>query len=102
MVFRKEPKLGKDVPKIIRGREEAEGQSKLEGWAENIDLAGTHWTVFAKEVFADALRDGHSFIYVDMPPKLPDAATLADEREAGRRPYWVSDKASRFIAMLTQ
>ena len=34
---------------MIRGREEAEGQSKLEGWAENIDLQGAAWTVFAKE-----------------------------------------------------
>src|SRR5262249_42672943 len=48
MVFRKEPKFSKDVPEIIRGREETEDQSKREGWAENIDLQGNHWTVFAK------------------------------------------------------
>jgi hypothetical protein len=116
MVFRKEPKLSKDVPEIIRGREAAETDqaeeigilrdvvfaltgvedatddevkrlarasgladryqkwkaenssqdvsAKVEGWAENIDLQGNHWTVFAKEVFTDALRDGHSFIYL--------------------------------------
>src|SRR5262245_33275265 len=44
MAFRKEPKLGSDVPEIIRGREEAQGQSRVEGWAENIDLQGAHWT----------------------------------------------------------
>ena len=38
MVFRKEPKFAKDVPEIIRGREETEGKSKIVGWAENIDL----------------------------------------------------------------
>jgi hypothetical protein len=97
MVFRKEPKLAQDVPEVIRGREEAETQSRLEGWAENIDLQGAAWTVFAKEVFTDAMRLGHAFIYVDMPPKLPPGATLADEREAGRRPYWVSYRASQAL-----
>src|SRR5262245_28234978 len=97
MVFRKEPKLGSDVPAAIRGREAAEGQSKLEGWAENIDLQGAAWTVFAKEVFTDAMKLGHAFIYVDMPPKLPFGATLADERAAGRRPYWVSYQASQAL-----
>lgn len=97
MVFRKEPKLGTDVPEAIRGREAAEGRSKLEGWAENIDLQGAAWTVFAKEVFTDAMRLGHAFIYVDMPPKLPPGATLADERAAGRRPYWVSYQASQAL-----
>lgn len=97
MAFRKEPKLGTDVPEIIRGREEAKGLLKLEGWAENIDLQGAAWTVFAKETFTDAMRLGHSFIYTDMPPKLPTGATLADERAAGRRPYWVSYRASQAL-----
>jgi uncharacterized protein DUF4055 len=97
MVFRKEPKLGTDVPEIIRGREAAEKQSKLEGWAENIDLQGAAWTVFAKEVFTDAMKLGHAFIYVDMPPKLPPGATLADEQAAGRRPYWVSYTAKQAL-----
>jgi hypothetical protein len=94
MVFRKEPKLGTDVPEVIRGREAAEGRSKVEGWAENIDLQGNAWTVFAKEVFTDAMKLGHAFIYVDMPPKLPEGATRADELATGRRPYWVSYRAS--------
>lgn len=94
MVFRKEPKLGADVPEAIRGRED---QGKIEGLVENIDLAGTHWTVFAKEVFTDAVNEGHSFIYVDMPPALPDGATLADERAAERRPYWVKYEANQAI-----
>jgi hypothetical protein len=97
MVFRKEPKLGADVPEAIRGREATEGQSEIEGWAENIDLQGAAWTAFAKEVFTDAMRLGHAFIYVDMPPKLPEGSTLADERAAGRRPYWVSYSARQAL-----
>jgi len=97
MVFRTEPKLGADVPEMIRGREEAKGITALEGWAENIDLQGAHWTVFAKELFTDAMRDGHTFIYVDMPPKLPPGATRADEQAAGRRPYWIGYSAAQAL-----
>ena len=97
MVFRKEPKLGDDVPEFIRGREAAEGQTKVEGQWENIDNAGTHGSVFCKEVFTDAMRDGHSAILVDMPPPLGEGATLADEKAANRRPYWVRYKAKQII-----
>jgi hypothetical protein len=69
MVFRKEPKLGDDVPEVIRGREATE--MTVEGQWENIDLAGTHGSVFCKEVFTDAMRDGHAAILVDMPPLQP-------------------------------
>ncbi|MGH9769323.1 MAG: DUF4055 domain-containing protein [Blastocatellia bacterium] len=102
MVFRKEPKLGTDAPETIRGREASEGVTAVEGWAENIDLQGSHWTVFAKELFTDAMRDGHAFIYVDMPPKLPPGATLADEQAAGRRPYWVSYTAKQALNWRTK
>lgn len=89
MVFRKEPSFGDDVPLAIAGREADQNQSKIEGLGENIDNAGTHWTVFAKEIFTLAVRDGHAFILVDMPPALPDGATRADEMATNRRPYWV-------------
>lgn len=97
MVFRKEPQLGEDVPVVIRGQEGEENQAKTEGLAENIDNAGSHWTVFAKESFTEAMRDGHSFILVDMPPKLKEGSTLADEKNAGRRPYWVSYTADQAV-----
>jgi uncharacterized protein DUF4055 len=96
MVFRKEPKMTEDVPEVIRGREATEDQEKVEGYAENIDNSGSHWTVFAKEALREAIQNGHSFILVDMPPALPEGSTLADERAIGRRPYWVhysSDQA---------
>jgi hypothetical protein len=97
MVFRKEPKLGPDVPEIIRGREAVESQSKVEGWAENIDMQGSAWTVFLKEVFTDAMRLGYAFIYVDMPPKLSQGARRADELATGRRPYWVGYTAKQAL-----
>lgn len=77
LVFRKDPQLAEDNPPRLN-----------ELW-ENIDNAGTHGAVFSKEVFTAACKYGHAFIYVDMPPPLAPGATLADERAANRRPYWV-------------
>ncbi|HVI70735.1 MAG TPA: hypothetical protein VM656_04525, partial [Pyrinomonadaceae bacterium] len=97
MVFRNDPKLAENVPEVIRGREaEGEGES-VEGQWENIDNAGTHGTVFCKELFTDAMRDGHAAILVDMPPALPEGSSAADEKAAGRRPYWVSYCADQII-----
>ena len=102
MVYRNDPKLNDNVPEVIRGRE-AEGETAaVEGQWENIDNAGTHGVVFTKEVFADAMRDGHAAILVDMPPALADGATLADERAANRRPYWVSYCAEQIINWRTE
>lgn len=102
MVFRNDPKLSDNVPEVIRGRE-AEGEgAAVEGEWENIDNAGTHGTVFCKEVFTNAVRDGHAAILVDMPPALGEGATLADEKSAKRRPYWVSYCADQIINWRTE
>lgn len=97
MVCRNDPKLTDTVPEAIRGREAKDEQSAVEGHWENIDNAGTHGAVFAKEVFTDAMRDGHAAILVDMPPPLPEGSTLEDERRLNRRPYWVSYTADQII-----
>jgi len=102
MVFRNDPKLSDNVPEQIRGRE-AEGEgAAVEGEWENIDNAGTHGTVFCKEVFMNAVRDGHAAILVDMPPAMPEGATRADEKTAKRRPYWVSYCADQIINWRTE
>lgn len=84
MVFKKNPVLNEDVPPDVRTH------------AENIDLAGTHLDVFAKDVLTDAF-DGHAFILVDMQKGLGPGATLADERRLNRRPYWVKYRADQAI-----
>lgn len=86
LVFRKDPELADDNPPRIE-----------ELW-ENIDNAGTHGGVFAKEIFTSACKFGHAFIFVDMPPPLPTGSTLADERAANRRPYWVHYKADQSVS----
>ena len=82
-VFRKDPKLGADVPSEI-----------VKQW-ENIDNAGTHGDVFAREMLQDDLTAGHCAILVDYPntnnavvPRMPNGQPT---READNifRPFWV-------------
>lgn len=67
----------------------------LQRWFENVDNAGRHLNVFARDCFYDAMQPGIGFIFVDMPPKVQRAdgqpATIADEQKAGIRPYlkWI-------------
>ncbi len=74
-VFRVPPKLGDDVP------------AKLKQDWENIDLAGTHGDVFARDIMADAMTAGHAAILVDYPDTPGGAQTYADDLKY--RPYWV-------------
>src|SRR5690606_21224341 len=86
MAFRKDPQLEDDVPVEIRGQEadSETGQPLVIGHWENIDLAGRHGAVFARDVFEAKLIDGHTFIFVDW-WGADDARSRAEEREA--RPY---------------
>lgn len=86
-VFGVEVALGEDVPEQIAK------------WAEDIDLRGNNLHVFAAMVFEDYWWDGAGVFLVDMPPPLqgatgPRAVTsVADAKEANRRPYWVRYQA---------
>jgi hypothetical protein len=93
MVFKNDPKLGD------QGDDQVSDEIKND--LENIDLAGSHFDVFAKELFTDAF-EGHVFILVDMQPALPAGSTRADERATGRRPYWVKYKAKHALNWRTE
>lgn len=84
MVFKKDPTIAEDVPEIIRQH------------LENVDMAGTHFDVFAKEIFENAF-EGHAFVFVDMQKALPSGATLADEKAVGLRPYWVKYRVDQAV-----
>lgn len=55
---------------------------------EDVDRSGDHLHVFAQAVFHDAIAYGLDWIMVDH-TRLPEGATLADERRMGARPYLV-------------
>ena len=86
LIYRKDPVLSDDVPAPIKGH-----------W-ENIDLAGMHGDVFAKELTDDALQAGHAAILVDFP--VVDE-TLNREAESEIRPYWVPIKKEDIMSWRT-
>jgi len=92
LAYRRDPVLGDDVPKRIRGTRGERGS----GIAENIDLQGTHLALFMRQVTKLAF-DGHSFIHVEMPPKLKRGASRLDEKKAKRRPYWRPYRANQAL-----
>lgn len=65
---------------------------------ENVDGAGNHLHAFASRYFFDALNNAIDWILVDYPP-MPEGATLADERAAGARPFWVRVSATDMLAV---
>lgn len=101
LVFKTPIKLEEDVLTEIRGAE-GDTPNGQEGWAENIDNCGASLNEFAKNVFDCAIRDGHCFVLVDMPPPLPEGATRADEIAANRRPYWVVREKAQAINWRTE
>lgn len=74
MVFKQNPVLGDDIHPTIKAH------------LEDIDNAGTHIDVFAREFLTDAM-EGHALVLVDMEKPLPAGSTAAGAQ--GRRPYWV-------------
>ena len=68
----------------------------LKEFFKDIDLAGTDLHTFAAQLFEAGLDEGVSYILVDLPNTQP-ATTLAEERQAGVRPYWSLIKASSVI-----
>lgn len=99
MVFRQEVEPAKDCPEVIKGIEGDGDAEKVEGHWENIDNAGTHGTVFAKELFSEAVRDGHAAILVDAPSvDIAGPVSILTEEALGLRPYWVRYNAAQIIS----
>lgn len=86
-VFRKDPVLGSDVPKVMQ-----------EHW-ENIDNAGTHGDVFARALLTDAMTAGHAGILVEYPNTGDVPLTVGDERDLQLRPYWVAIKKDDIVSV---
>jgi hypothetical protein len=103
LILQQPPTLGDDMPKAF-----------VDLW-ENIDAAGTHGDVFTRELFLNAMVDGHVGILVDYQnaddPALDRSRASAaavpgvqlssdDERRLGLRPFWVKFEAPDILLML--
>lgn len=69
-------------------------------WAEDIDLQGTHLNDFAANLFSDVISMGFASILVDYPKQIL-GTTLAEEREAGGRPYMSMVQAENVLGVRT-
>jgi hypothetical protein len=80
-------KFNKDVPEVMVDH------------GINIDLQGNDITTFCRDWFRTGLAKGFCHVMVDMPQMNPDAVpmTLADDREGGRRPFWMRIEPENMI-----
>jgi hypothetical protein len=92
MALKRNPELEPDVP------------TQLKAHVEDIDLAGNHLDVFAKELFRDVINDGHAHVLVDMQKpatrsitSLSPTPTALDDQVSGRRPYWTKYRKDEAI-----
>lgn len=74
---------------------------RLQGFAEDIDLDGTHLDVFARRLFELVVRDGIAHILVDF-PKTDGELSLFAERSQGVRPYFCAIDARQVIGWKSQ
>lgn len=74
--------------------------AKVKAIAADIDGRGNNLSVFARGVFIEALASGVHAILVDYPTMKPDA-TVAEERAAEAKPYFISIPVSSIVALRT-
>jgi hypothetical protein len=90
MVMRHDPALKEDVPSAIVEH------------SENIDQAGRHLAVFARDHYRDATLDGHACIFVDMAAVEPGTArNLREEKAQLGRPYWIHIQKEQILRVRT-
>lgn len=86
----------KPFSKEVRVDEDAPDQ--LKAIVEDIDNAGTHLHVFARELFKGGINYGLEWLMVDY-AVVPQGLTKADEDAMGARPYWVRIQSKQMIAV---
>lgn len=76
--------------------------AQLLEWAENIDLAGSDLSTFARRVFEDGMSGpGVSYIMVDAPSR-PETVTRAQAQSMNLRPYLVHLRAEDILGWQSQ
>ncbi|EON13145.1 DUF4055 domain-containing protein [Pandoraea sp. SD6-2] len=63
--------------------------TRIKEWSEDIDLQGRSLHTYAAALADTVLAEGMAGILVDYPTKEKGVTTVADERRAGLRPYFV-------------
>jgi hypothetical protein len=66
---------------------------------ENVDGQGNHFHVFGGKVFFYGMAYGLHWVFIDHPKRPDGIVSIADERQANLKPYWVSLKAQDVLAV---
>lgn len=74
---------------------------RIKDIAEDVDGKGNSLNAFSSTTFTDGVADGLTGIYVTYPDAEP-AATQAEEKASGVRPYWVPIKGGDILALYTK
>lgn len=81
----------------------AEGApSEFAAMAEDIDQEGSSLSQFLRAAFESTLPRGEGYILVDVDPAGEGERTIADQRRAGRRPYWVFIPAGAMLQLVIE
>lgn len=75
--------------------------SRIQEYAQNIDLEGRNLHAFAADTMTDTIAHGLSGVLVEY-PKAEGARSLADERAAGARPYFVRYRHDQILGWRTE
>lgn len=98
--FGRDVALRGNVSDDIQGKVDPSTKMRSGGIVDDIDGRGNSLTAFASDAFSSAVAKGAHAILVDHPP-MPDNASLADEKAAGARPYWIQVPFDNIIALYT-
>jgi len=95
--------IDSQVGKVLSKPVQLDGNAseQMKAWSKNVDGRGRSLMAFAIDTFYDAMIDGVSYILVDM-PKLPEGASLADQRMRGGVPYWSNIRADQVLGWRTR
>lgn len=74
---------------------------RIKTWTADVDQEGRNLDAFAADLCSDALAYGFCGILVDAPP-ADGLRTVADERQAGIRPYFVHVKHDAILGWRTE
>lgn len=67
------------------------------GFINNVNRKGDDLTTFMRQLSDDMQIFGLVYVLVDTPPKDASIVTVAQEKEAGIQPYWVSVRPSEIL-----
>jgi hypothetical protein len=81
---------------------DASAPEELQDLMDDVNGQGDHFHVFGAQTFFYGLAYGLHWVFIDVPKRPEGVVSIADEKRAGIKPYWISLKAEDVLAVETQ